>query len=291
MTRDPAAPSKGLIYVVQPYQGYINVYPLKGHNQKLIGQLSGTYFPFPQGVAVDRQHNLWVTNFTSSYTVEKFPPGATTPSEVLNDPAPGTGSVYYPVAVAVDDDGTVYVANEYYTPSFGPGNIVVYAKGSTNPTQTLTAPSILFPEGIAVDKNHNIFTNVYTTNAQFVIGEFKASSNGSYSYAVINSSPRAFLNYIALDQKGNLLGGSNYHLGQSLLVYGPPIWGQIRQFGGYLGAFGVAFAQKDDVVFAGNLNGHGVVEYSYQSGHQINEIFDGMVGPGSIAVSPPAPLP
>jgi hypothetical protein len=79
----------------------------------------------PQGIAADAKGNVFVADTLNSRIVELSRTGRTV--AILDD------SGEFPVGVAVAVDGTVGVTNIHNT-SYGPGDIVFYAPGSTSPT-------------------------------------------------------------------------------------------------------------------------------------------------------------
>ena len=74
-----------------------------------------------------------------------------------------------------DDHGTIYVVNQNDA-NQGPGNISVYANGSTVPTSFLYTHANYFIDSIALDTKHNLFAGYGDPNGVAHIDEFK---NGS----------------------------------------------------------------------------------------------------------------
>jgi hypothetical protein len=93
-------------------------------NGKIINKIADVVNP--QGMDVDPHGNLWVAS-TGSSTVREYPPGKYVATATLND------SGEYPFSVAFCPNGTAYVMNSYDL-SYLPGNIEIYASGSTVPT-------------------------------------------------------------------------------------------------------------------------------------------------------------
>ena len=94
---DPAGKKKALLYGSSYDGGFINIYKQKGTRQQPIGQLTSGLIS-PQGLFVDKHHNLWVAN-TNAFNIVAFKRNATAPFLTLNDPD------YYPIAVVVDRHG------------------------------------------------------------------------------------------------------------------------------------------------------------------------------------------
>lgn len=119
----------GLVYVSDFDSNTVTVFSRSG---AVINQIQNV--PGPQGLFVDRNHNLWVAASAGSPSrssgVYKFARGSTSPSNVLNDP---TGR---PSDVTICPNGTIYVSS--IDNKTEQGNIMIYAPGATNPTGTLT---------------------------------------------------------------------------------------------------------------------------------------------------------
>jgi sugar lactone lactonase YvrE len=87
--------------------------------------------------------------------VTVYPPGSISPSKTLT----GAG---VPVRVAVDANGTVYVAsfnNVRAAPYYGPGYVLAYRKGATKPSKTIVAfdDKRTVPLGLALDAAGDLF--------------------------------------------------------------------------------------------------------------------------------------
>jgi hypothetical protein len=151
----PGKQSAGLVFS-SSYGGNSVDYYLKGTgpNNPVAGSLSGS-FSNPQGMAVDRTGDLYVTN-TGDDDVLVYPRGATSPNATLNDPNK------FPEDVAIASDGTVYVAN-VFGPIGASGNVVAYARGASNPTKTFADKHFRHVIGVAVDKSGDLFVSYDAT--------------------------------------------------------------------------------------------------------------------------------
>lgn len=170
-----------LVYASQPFSSAVTISAVTENGFKPVGEIALQSGEYPLGLTVDASQNLYVAISpltTGTASVAVFPRGATQPSKVYTDGLTG------PVDVAVDGQGTVYVANLTKPggggcdQGSGPGGSVVeYAKGSTTPTRTITDfPGC--PSAIAVDSN----ASLYLTNTYYVSSSFTKSDVRKYPY-------------------------------------------------------------------------------------------------------------
>ena len=120
LASDPSVP---VVYVSDDANNLVAVFNRTGTQ---IGTLTDR-LNYPQGLFVDRQHDLWVANRGGSNVLE-FARGATAPTTTLHD----DGS--QPEDVTICPDGTIYVANIIVS---GGGDVAAYAPGARRPTRKL----------------------------------------------------------------------------------------------------------------------------------------------------------
>jgi sugar lactone lactonase YvrE len=152
-----------LLYVAQPGANAVLVYRQSGTNQSPIRTLTSR-LSIPEGVFVDGNHDIYVTNFGSANIVV-FKRGASAPYKTLKDPG------QEPEDPIVDSSGNIFVTN-FQTTSQGPGSISVYAPGATSPTSTLTVPNNIDVLWEALDSDHNLYVGYYGTSGP-AVGKFK----------------------------------------------------------------------------------------------------------------------
>jgi sugar lactone lactonase YvrE len=114
------------------------------------GALSQSY-----GLAIDAQNNAWITNENSSASVNSGFGSVTVLSSTgqLISGATGysAGGLAYPDAIAIDTNGTAWVADNYNAS-------VTLLSASGQPlsgSQGYTTPKLAFPVAVAIDANHN----------------------------------------------------------------------------------------------------------------------------------------
>ncbi len=124
----------------------------------------------PQGLAFDKNGNLWIADGASNRILEFEPPFTTgqVPSLVLGQKDFGAGDypqsnagqlVYYPEGIAFDPEGNLWVADTNsrlveFKPPFTNGKDISLVLGNRNTTSSLVS----VPIGIAFDKNGNLWT-------------------------------------------------------------------------------------------------------------------------------------
>ncbi len=228
-----AADSTGNVYVADTRNHTIRNVTLAGVVTTLAGQAgwagsadgtgSAAQFNGPSGVAVDSAGNVYVADCANN-TIRKVTPGgvATTLAGLAGSPgsADGTASAarfYEPSGVAVDNAGSVYVADiyNYAIRKVTPGGVVTtlagLAGGPGSADGTASAARFYQPSGVAVDSAGNVYVadtdnftirkvtpgGVVTTLAG--LARNLGSADGAASTARFNSP-----NGVAVDGAGNV---------------------------------------------------------------------------------------
>jgi hypothetical protein len=274
----PAAMKGGVLYGASYDGGFINLYSVKGNDQQPIGKLTSG-LTSPQGVIVDKHHNLWVAN-TNAFNVVAFKRGATTPFRTLSDPN------YYPISIAVDGNGTVYAANAESTTG-PPGNVTVWKKGHTKPTATLTYANFQIVLGIGVDASNNVYVTYVPKSGPPQMLEFPAGSQTGQPVAIADAT----IGDMTFDSSANLVMET---LSNTLGVWAPPYTsGPART----IPAFGnePTFNKSESTVWVAyaNFSTPKIVGYNYTTGALVDTITAGWTNtavPYGVAVDPAAPL-
>jgi DNA-binding beta-propeller fold protein YncE len=155
------------------------------------GQITG--LTNPQGIGVD-PHNgdVYVAN-TGGSDVPVFAKGSTTMIKDLSDAG------QFPVDVAIDKNGTAYVANIFDT-SFGNGSVSVYPPNATSPSRTITDQDFIQVISVAVDEHHLL---VVCYNGTFG-GQCDEFPNG-HGHGVSKITGMFFAGGVAFDNNENLV--------------------------------------------------------------------------------------
>jgi sugar lactone lactonase YvrE len=208
--------------------GNENVYVADSRNNKIrkisplgvVSTFAGSGFNYPYGVAVDGSGNVYVAN-TGNNNICKISPSGIVSTFAGNNTygfADGVGSVAsfkYPISVAVDGIGFVYVADwdNNRIRKVSPSGVVstLAGNGSYSFADGVgTVASFSRPEGIAVDGSGNVYlADTYNQRVRKVTTSGVVSTlAGSGTYGFVNGVATAarftFPRGIALDGNGNL---------------------------------------------------------------------------------------
>jgi len=177
----------------------------------------------PDGIAVDSSNDIYIAD-SSNAVVRKVTPGGIISTVAGGGSAATTGgpatgfSLDYPVCVAIDSSGNLYISDTNWgdvfkvTPS---GTITIFAGNSTTGFSgdggLATSASLSWASGVATDSSGNVYIGDYNNyrlrvvNAAGTISTIAGSGTGSFG----NGGPAtsAGVNWptgVALDSSGNL---------------------------------------------------------------------------------------
>jgi hypothetical protein len=117
--------------------------------------ITGSGLRSSYGLAIDSQNNVWIANGDSPSNVNKSL-GTVTVLNSSGQPLSGAngfsaGGLNAPIAIAIDTNGTAWVAN------YGNARVTLLSSTGTplSGTTGYGAPTLAFPSSIAIDANHN----------------------------------------------------------------------------------------------------------------------------------------
>lgn len=209
--------SNGQVYVSNPTNGNITIYPLKANgNISPAATLEGpaTMITFPAGLAVDTAGKIYVADEGPEGggpgSILVFPAGASGNVAPLTAITPTTTPLQTPVGITVASNGDIWVAN------FGGASVMKFTAGSSGdvPAAATLAGSntmIDLPSYVALDSTGNLYVSndgagatPPTTDAILI---FPAGSNGNVAPASTITGPSTQLDLptgLAFDSNGNL---------------------------------------------------------------------------------------
>ena len=201
----------GNVFIADYYYYAVFEQPSSGNN----GTYSQPNSLFgPVGIAVDnRNSSSWLTNFG-------FEGIGTTVSHITSAGADAANSPYgsqdTPIGVAIDNSGSIWVANsDDYTGSAGNGFLTKFTgSGTSYTTQTIPTGAGSEPFDIAIDGSGNawvtdtigvaLFTNAGTQLSP--VGGYAQSVYTSPESVIVDGLGHAWVSNIATDASGNILG-------------------------------------------------------------------------------------
>ncbi len=205
-----------------------------------------TFISQPSALAFDSTGNLWVVNSGKpncifgnpnschptiiEYTAQQLTsnpqnqPFTFAPAAIISNP-PGPAALSDPRGIAFDRAGNLWVSNFSGGTNQSPGQLVAYSPGQqvtgsptpmvilSNPAQGL--PVLVFPRGIAFDKNGNLWVTSVTVSGWNLVQYSKAqlAVSGSPIPAVtIAHQSNSGANGVAFDSKGNMWVAENINV-------------------------------------------------------------------------------
>ena len=189
---------------------------------KITATLTG--FSYALGLTVDKSHNLYVADGLASRILVFAPPYNGTP-KILSDPG------FQPNDVAVDSKGNVAVTNLYNSSGGGPGGIVFYAKGATNPTKSIPANGTFSGDYFcAFDASGNLYVDSLHGSGPFGVGEVVGGIAGTKVKPLTTNNIIQSFGGIEVTAKGRIaiLAEGNYPTPSIIYAYDPPHGGSLR---------------------------------------------------------------
>jgi carboxypeptidase family protein/HYDIN/CFA65/VesB family protein len=189
----------------------LSSYPIFGNgNVQPTFSISGpnTGLNVPSGVALDGQGNTWVSNYAiggGTPSVTEYGPGSTGNVAPINMIAGSNTTISYPVGIALDTGGNIYIANAAATIlEFNNG-----ANGNVAPNTTISGSNtgLGFIGGMAIDSLGNIWVTNGAGGGPASVTEYAAGSKGNISPVNTLAGSNTGLNFpagIAIDMSGNI---------------------------------------------------------------------------------------
>jgi hypothetical protein len=276
-----ACPSTGAIEYISDFNNsVIDIYKGKFAGQGPCGQLAPTGLLNPQGMVVDKLHNLYVSD-TGNGNILAFHRGKTAPFRTYTD---STNGSQLPVDVSVSNDGVVFATN-IFNPNTGIGSISTFNQATGALIANYSNPNGSFDYYITVQKNGTVYWD--DNGPTLWTGSCPLGVCGSFTSV---PPPFAFPGELKSADHEDVVILSGDSTGETLTTYEPPnfVTGNACELGNN-GAVSFDIDKFDKHVFYDDANG--AVEIRYPSCTAVGKVSlsSGALFIG-IAVDPAGPL-
>jgi hypothetical protein len=260
-----------------------------GLNEVLVFDEAGTLqatltgFSEPQGMATDRQGNLYIAD-TADSRVQVYAAGYNTPPTSWSDPG------QYPVGVDVRNNGAFGAVTNIIDTNGGPGSVSLYRNG----TQVATINDANFGRVYfgAFDHSGNFYIDGTDVNgAVFVAVIAHANTGGRTVQYLTTNNAISFPGGIQVNNDGTIDVGDQSDPSQ-IYTYNPPSGGSL---GSPVSTTALS-SSVDAVQFAMKIHNHNLYtadagaiasqEYSFPGGTLENTITNDLTFPIGVAVTP-----
>ncbi len=181
----------------------------------LVGTLTG--FSGPQGLATDAAGALYVAD-TNDYRIQVYAPPYNAPPTTLGDGG------QEPVDVAVDSSGNVAATN-IMTWADGPGSVTFYAKGGTEPVNTVSSADFARIYFCAFDASGNLYLDGTDADFNTLVGEIVGGVTGSTIVSLTKGNAIGFPGGVQVTKSGLL--SIDDQMGRTIDTYNPPVGGSL----------------------------------------------------------------
>lgn len=182
------ASSSGLLFVSDEGPNVVDIYSATHLHGRPIGTIT-TGIDVPDGMAIDKTGNLYVTNAHGN-TVQVYPPGGKTPKLTY------TQGLATPANVVLGKDGTMYVVNLNGGAEF----VNEYPPGHMTPTLTLNdCPG--FMSGLAIDPQGRLYVSCHDSSGHGWVYRYAKGATHGTNLRLATHTPAGLL----VDRVGNLV--------------------------------------------------------------------------------------
>lgn len=174
----------------------IDIFPQNSTDEGPCGQLTVKKPPLatPQGLFVDSNGDLWVTN-SYEHEIDELAPLSKKVLRTLYD------TLGEPVSVIVDPNtGSVYAGNLEGHDN-GPGGVIAFDNGNDTPTRQLTDSNLTNAYFVAVDNGSNVYATLTTPSGQGAVHEWLGGTGNAVDLGISLGFPGG----IETTQNGALL--------------------------------------------------------------------------------------
>jgi sugar lactone lactonase YvrE len=278
--------AKELLYVADPTQnpsssGHIDIFEMHGATANYVGSILDP--EDPNGMTTDKEGNLYVTDLgvategPAAGDIKVYPKGSTSYSRLI---VPGD---WVPFDIAVNPNGTLYVANIAPVGYFNPGSVSVFPPNASQPSRVLTLKNFQVDGITRHDQTSTVYISFQANGGDGEIAEFKHARGKAINLGVSFPEPWGLLE----DGNDNLLAavGSG-----SINVYSEATKQLVQQISVPNGAMWEAFNQKRTHLFVSNFEQVEILNYpAGQVIGTVNHNYSTSNYPTGVAVWPPPP--
>jgi hypothetical protein len=249
-TKDGKYKGRESIIVSDASNDVVDIFDAAG---KQTAQLTG--FSQPQGLALDREGNLYVAD-TSNSRIQVYAAGFNGAPTTINDPGEA------PVGVAIDKNDNIAVTN-IITTTDGAGSVSFFNKGGTLLTTLSSAnfAKVLFD---AFDRNGNLYIDGVNASGDFVAGEIVGGVSGKAITVLTTGNTVGYPGGIAISSMGKIALDDQKNV--AIYTYNAPVKGSLgtpiatTPLTGAGDPISIAFTRRDKGIWVADPAGGGLAD-------------------------------